>query len=327
MKILYIYRNPNMGISIGKVFKPIEQEMEKYAEVKSIILPCSNYSLTSMWKNIRFTLRSINNTHYDIIHITGTENYLLPFLKNKNVIVTVHDIGSIISQKKALMVYLKKTLFISTLKFAKFVTFISETSQIETLKFVSLLPNRHKVIHNPISNDFPFSAKIFNKENPQILHIGTKQNKNLSNTILAIKDTNYKLTIIGSLTDDQIQLLKENKISYTNKINISDKALYEEYEKCDIVNFPSLYEGFGMPIIEGQSVGRVVVTSNLSPMKEIAGEAAILVNPYDIESIKEGYQRAINNHDVYIKKGLENIKRFQLQDITRQYLNLYKFSS
>ena len=84
-----------------------------------------------------------------------------------------------------------------------------------------------------------------------------------------------------------------------------------------------MYEGFGMPIIEGQSIGRVVVTSNLSPMKEVAGNSAILVNPYDIESMKQGYLKAIKEHDYYIKLGKINVKRFNLEEITKQYYQLY----
>ena len=57
MKILYIYRHPDMGFSIGKVFRPIENEMKKHAEVDSIYLPVSNYSFKGMWKNIRYAQR------------------------------------------------------------------------------------------------------------------------------------------------------------------------------------------------------------------------------------------------------------------------------
>ena len=105
---------------------------------------------------------------------------------------------------------------------------------------------------------------------------------------------------------------------------ISDEELLEEYRNCDIVNFPSLYEGIGMPIIEGQATGRVVVTSNLSPMKDVAGGASILVNPRDVLSIRKGYIEAINNGDKYVEKGLENVKRFSVSSITIQYFNLIK---
>lgn len=324
MTILYIYRNPNMGVSIGKVFKPIEQEMKKYAEIDSIYLPSTNYSIKGLGRNILYVQKVIIKKKYDIIHITGTENYLLPILRKKNTIVTVHDIGSFFNKRNKIVSSIKKKLFISTLKFAKIVTFISEKSQTETLQHVSIKSKCSVVIHNPISHNFPYSPKLFNEKKPCILHIGTKPNKNLTNTISAIKKLNCKLSIIGALTIEQAVLLKESNIEYCNKVNISDDELYEEYKNCDIVNFPSLYEGFGMPIIEGQSVGRVVITSNLSPMKDIAKDSAILVNPLEPNSILEGYKEAIINHSLYIERGLENIKRFDLGKITLQYLKAYQ---
>ena len=93
MKILFIYRHPSMGFSIGKVFRPIEEEMKKYAEVDSIYMQTSQYSLNSIWQNIKTTRKAINSKKYDIVHITGTEHYLIPFLLGEKVVVTVHDLG------------------------------------------------------------------------------------------------------------------------------------------------------------------------------------------------------------------------------------------
>ena len=76
------------------------------------------------------------------------------------------------------------------------------------------------------------------------------------------------LRIIGKIDINIQTLLDENKIDYTNAFNLSDNEIIEEYKKCDIVNFPSTHEGFGMPIIEGQAIGRVVLTSDLSPMNQ-----------------------------------------------------------
>ena len=78
-----------------------------------------------------------------------------------------------------------------------------------------------------------------------------------------------------------------------------------------------------MPIIEGQAIGRVVVTSNISPMKEIAGDGAVLVDPEDTNSMREGYIEAINNSQKYIQQGLENVKRFDVSKIVKHYLELY----
>lgn len=323
MKVLYIYRHPDMGFSIGRVFHPIEQEMRKYCEVKSLYLPMSNYKLISLWKNIHAVLDTLKKEYFDIIHITGTEHYLLPFIKKYTTIVTVHDLGFYTNVPTSMRRVGKYILWIKSLRYAKYVTFISESSQREAAKLVDLLPEKQSVIYNPISNDFQFQSKVFNVQYPRILHIGTKANKNLTNTIKALIGFPCTLRIIGKISDEERRLLIASKIKYSTAFNLSDEGIIKEYLMCDIVNFPSFYEGFGMPIIEGQKVGRVVVTSDLSPMKEIANGSAILVNPYDVQSIRNGYVIAIKEYKEYVKKGLENVKRFSVDVITKEYLKLY----
>lgn len=322
MKILFIYRNPAMGYSIGKVFHPIEEEMRKYVQVDSLYLPCPNYSINSLWRNIQSVIHKLKNEKYDVIHITGSEFYLLPFLCGYNTIATVHDLGFYTNQnKKTLRGIWKYLLWIKSLCYAKYITFISDFSRQEALKLVHL--HRSCVIYNPVDPTFRPIQKNFNNKCPCILHIGTMPNKNLFNTIEALKDFPCKLRIIGKLSKEEISHLKRNHIDYSNAYDLSDQEIVQEYIQCDIVNFPSLYEGFGMPILEGQSVGRVVVTSNLSPMKEIAGNGAILVNPMDISSIRSGYKKAIEMHKLYIELGLENIKRFSIEKITKEYIRVY----
>ena len=95
---------------------------------------------------------------------------------------------------------------------------------------------------------------------------------------------------------------------------------------CDIVSFPSLFEGFGMPIVEANAVGRPVITSKLAPMTEIANDAAFFVNPYDINSIKNAFLEIIGNEILrrqLIKNGLANTKRFRTDNISKMFFNLY----
>lgn len=180
------------------------------------------------------------------------------------------------------------------------------------------------MIYDPVSPSFTYVPKEINKEEPVILHIGTKVNKNLKNTILALKGLNCHLRIVGEISCEEINSLRDNNVEYSSCANISDEELLEEYRQCDIVNFPSFYEGFGMPIIEGQATGRVVVTSNISPMKDVADGSAILVNPKDIHSMRDGYLEAIKNSASYVRKGLINVERFSVENITNQYYELIK---
>ena len=313
-----------MGYSIGKVFHPIEDLMKNKAEVDSIYLPVPNYSLKGLWKNIMYTRQHLKNNKYDIIHITGTENYLLPFLLNEKVVITVHDLGFFTNNQLSCKNILKYLLWIKTLPLVTYVTFISEKSKNETLKFVKLKENKYSVVFNPIGSEFTFHPKLINKSCPTILHVGTGGNKNLDSTIIALKGFPCNLRIVGKLDDKQKMLLNLYNIHYECVCNLTDSEMLNEYINCDLVNFPSLYEGFGMPIIEGQAIGRPVLTSNISPTKEVAGNAAVLVNPTNTDSIREGYEILLEDAEEYIVRGLENVKRFALSRISQDYFQIYK---
>ena len=323
MKILYIYRNHKMGFSIGKVFKPIEEEMKKYADVDSIELPCANYSPRSMWNNVNAAIEQVRNQHYDIVHITGAEHYLLPFLRKEKTVVTVHDLGFFTNHKFGLRAIKKYFLWIRTLPLANYVTFISDKSEREALKFIKL-DGKHSIVLNPVGSEFVPYPKVINTECPVILHIGTKENKNLESTAIALKGFPCKMRIVGNLTEGQKLVLKLYGINYEQVSNLTDEEILQEYVDCDYVNFPSLYEGFGMPIIEGQAIGRPVLTSNLSPMKEVANGAAVIVEPTQPEDIRRGYEEMKVQAEKIVKLGYENVKRFSLDKITRQYYVVYQ---
>lgn len=326
MKVLYIYRNPNLGYSIGKVFQPIENEMQKYAEVDSIYLPIPNYSLKGLWKNIRFVQKHCKNNNYDIIHITGTEHYLIPFLLRNKVVVTVHDLGRLFNLK-GLRRWRYWLMQVAVLKLANAVTCISSKTFQEIEKYISIKKERMIVISNPVDNNFIFSPKEFNSDFPTILHIGTKPNKNLTRSIIALHDIKCKLRIVGRVLQSDINLLQILNINNSIVYDLSDDEIVQEYQNADIINFPSYYEGFGMPIIEGQAIGRLVITSNIEPMVSVANGGAIVCNPYDIESIHEAYLKAINDRNYrenIIKVGEENVENYRLENITEKYFNLYK---
>jgi glycosyltransferase involved in cell wall biosynthesis len=95
----------------------------------------------------------------------------------------------------------------------------------------------------------------------------------------------------------------------------------------DILVFPSLFEGFGMPIIEAQAMGTPVLTSNLSSMPEVAGDGALLVNPYSVNDIKDGVLKLIEDSSYrsrLIENGFRNCQKFNSKEIANQYYELYK---
>jgi glycosyltransferase involved in cell wall biosynthesis len=128
------------------------------------------------------------------------------------------------------------------------------------------------------------------------------------------------------MTQEQHILAQSLKINYTNVYDLSDSEIIDEYIDSDIVVFPSLYEGLGLPIIEGQATGRVVITSNIEPMNLVSGKAAVLLNnPLDIQEYREAIIRIIQNvsfREKVIFNGLENAKQYTVESATKRYLYL-----
>lgn len=309
-----------------RVFLPIVQALDPKRAV-SISAPDYRALPWSILRNLWWAYK--NRNRKGINHITGDLHYLALALPARNTVLTIHDLVTLRLGGNPIKKYLwRKLWFDWPLRRVGRITCISETTKTELLSaFPWLNPSKVFTVHNPIDPLFTPAPKVFDEHCPTILHIGTGWNKNLERVTLALKGINCKLLIVGALSDAAKQQLQEHGVSYENKVNISDDELLDCYRQCDLVSFPSIFEGFGMPIIEAQATGRAVVTSLLTPMCEIAGKGACLVDPTSVENIHAAFCNVITNprfRENCIVEGLQNVQRFNVERIVIQYQEIYQ---
>ena len=323
MRILYLFRPPEAGYSIAKVFREV---LETVPGATRIEVPAYGGSPRVLWKNLVYTWR--HRGYHDIYHITGDITYCAMALPGHRTVLTMHDMNLLEYYKaRGLKGWLLRLLwYYLPMKRAATVTCISEKTRLELVRYYPWVEEKTVVIGNPYDSAISFVPKPFPKEKPVILHIGTRPNKNLDRVIQAVRDIPCHLRIIGEPGGSQREIIESFGLDYSIAVGLTDAEIVEEYRQADVISFPSLYEGFGLPIIEGFATGRIVVTSRLEPMVSVAGGAAILVDPEDVSSIRDGFLQAIQDEQLrqsLIAKGLEVVEAYSVQEVSRQYEEVY----
>jgi glycosyltransferase involved in cell wall biosynthesis len=207
------------------------------------------------------------------------------------------------------------------------VTAISEHTRAELIRQVKCDPRKIRVIHCPLSPSFTFSPPHFQKDLPTLLQVGTGPTKNVGRMIEALQGIRCRLWVVGPLTEEHERLLESCAIEYRNFPRVSDDELMTLFVQSDIVIFASTYEGFGLPVIEAQAVGRPVIVSNKASLPEVAGGAAEFVDPYDQRSIGDAVRRLISSADLrerLVALGRGNVKRFEPRRIAEEYAAIYR---
>jgi len=322
-KIVFVERKFWESVSLEKVFAQIDISISKEKfETLFVQLPYLN-SFLGIVKNFIF----FKKPEADIYHVAGHVHYIALILPKNKTVLTIADLTILRTRKGIRRFIIKKLFFDLPVKKLKYITAISEATKSEIIQYTKCPADKIRVIEIPLQDILiQETKKNFNVRCPTVLQIGTAPHKNITNLIKALKGVNCRLRIIGKLNEELLSELKANEINFTNDFDLNDFEIKNEYQKADIVAFCSIYEGFGLPIIEGQAMRTPVVTSNLSPMKEVAGGGAVLINPENVVSIREGILQIINDESLrnkLIAQGLINVKRFETSQIARRYESLY----
>jgi glycosyltransferase involved in cell wall biosynthesis len=320
--VTHYHRNPFGGHSVERLFAVIRAAFPE--NVECTVAVC-RFRSSGVFRRL-WNLTEAPLYQSQVNHITGDVHYLATLLHKRRTILTILDCGSLRRVSGLRRRILKLIWYEVPMWRSSVVVAISEFTKRELQELVPALAQRVIVIPVPLVGDFAPYPKEFNCSEPVILHIGVAPNKNIERVAQALRDIPCKMEIVGKLNVHQKWALAECGIKYSNCNCISDAEMVEKYRRADIVEFCSTYEGFGMPVIEANAIGRAVVTSNVCSLPEVAGRAACLVDPFDVESMRRGFQRVIGNanyrHEL-IDLGYKNAARYRADVIAQQYADLY----
>jgi glycosyltransferase involved in cell wall biosynthesis len=322
-KVLFIFRRyDHIYVSIEKIFNAIGNALPEEFEYQRIEVPYSTNSIYSVIRNLLF----LRKQRADIYHITGDIHYAVYALPRKRTVLTVHD-NVFMYKNRGLKRWLMKKLFLKyPVQLAGIVTTVSEKTREEIINYTGLDSSKLLVVPNPILLS---ERRKDNEEtdSPRLLFIGNTPNKNLDRVLEAIAGIKCTLLLLGKYPDHILHRMDDNHIDYRIFFGLSELELTDLYQTADFLIYPSLYEGFGLPILEAQFAGIPVLTSDLSPMREVADGAAILVDPKDVKSIRDGILKMISRGivlDDLIQRGFQNVKKYQLVNIVALFTQIYR---
>jgi glycosyltransferase involved in cell wall biosynthesis len=310
---------------------------------KKIRFNAVNFALNFVINNKGESIRHLKKQDFDIFHPTYYEPYFLQYLQKKPYVITVYDmIHELFPQ------YFKPGDKTSAWKKnlienAGAVIAISENTKQDILKFTSIDPDMVHVIHlgNPLDNrNEPGQMNmIWDRvvpKKPYLLFVGGRgAYKNFDffvESVSGILHKNEELQVVcaGSLPFSPREKKSLEKMNLAHKVHyvkIDDAILKNLYKNAQAFVFPSLYEGFGLPILEAFSQGCPVILSNASSFPEIGGDAAIYFEPHNSESIVQALEKVLYNEryrQELIKKGSERSQLFSWEKTASSTKKVYK---
>lgn len=287
----------------------------------------SKYESNGIFKRIYNCIEAISRQS-DVNHITGDVHYLTYFLKRKKTVLSVMDCGQLKKLKGVKFKLFRFFWFRLPAAKSNYITTISTATKNDLLNYIKFDADKIKVIPVCIAAGFKRSDKAFNKTKPRILQIGVTPNKNLERLVSALENIPCTLVVIGEVPEHINLLANEKRVELKFfERPLSNEEVVEQYTLADVITLISTLEGFGMPIVEGNTVGRVVITGNITSMPEVAGDAAHLADPFSVEDMREGFLKIMGDDEYrnkLIERGFENCKKFSGKKIAEQFTEVYK---
>jgi glycosyltransferase involved in cell wall biosynthesis len=316
------YAGPS-HVSIERLFAEVRRNLPDPWNARVATCPHLSRGLAPRIANMR-AARAQAGT---INHITGDVHYLALALPSRGLVLTIHDCALLNLLKGPSREVFRRIWFTYPMRRVEVITTISEAMKKELGSHFPDVLDKIRVVPNCVRGEFIPAPKPFPEREPLILQVGTGWNKNLEGVAAALRGIPCRLEIIGKMSERQHEVLRLNAINYRSLGILLDHEVLDAYKRSDIMVFASLYEGFGLPIIEAQALGRPVITSNFGAMAEAAGSGALLVDPLNYEDLHQSVHKLFSDPDLrgrLIDEGFRNVIQYQPNAVASKYADLYE---
>jgi glycosyltransferase involved in cell wall biosynthesis len=309
--------------------------LKKYPKLHCLPIPVSLSHRLANYSNLRFD-RYLDSPH--LIH--GTDHVVYP-CRHAVKAMTIHDLTFIKypnwvnSRVKTYTGRVKQCL-----KWTDLIITVSQSTKQDIIEYLDVKPE--KIFVTPLASRYaevPRISRSLDDLKPYILLVSTLEpRKNVIHLITAfnyLKQTQkieHRLILIGQKGWQYEPIFAAIANSpYRQEIDhldyLSDDRVADFYSQADVFVYPSFYEGFGLPILEAMTLGTPVITSNTSSLPEVAGDAAIWIDPQEPMQMAEAILQVIANPQLrqnLIAKGKERVKSFSWEKTARETLNAYQ---
>jgi glycosyltransferase involved in cell wall biosynthesis len=333
-----LMKNNCYNIALGN-----KEDIEQFD--KNIDVIEFNSPIYGIKEQLKFPYKKLRKEKPDVLHVP---HYNVPIFYRGKMVVTIHDLTHLVLPEflpnKFAYLYAKFMIWLALKKATKVIT-VSENTKKDILNMFKVNPDKIEVIYNGVGEEFVKKDKkeieyLYDKfsiprNKKIIMYVGNlKPHKNLERLLEAYSKINEKektcLMLVGKAFSNYNTLgQKEQDLNIQNQVIHTGIVIQEElvdlYNLADLFVFPSLYEGFGIPILEALACGTPVICSNNSSIPEVGGNLVTYINPLDVnelsKSIENELKKEIKNID-----ATEWLKQFDWKVISQKVQRILKIN-